>query len=284
MAEHKKKTSLQKRLARNFHRTFIPERQYLGALLKYAAEEGLYDLQAIADSTNIPTGTSSGKALPTADYCRAMHLVVLNKNDGKERLELTTLGRTILLEDKFFMEPLTQWISHLFLCNQKDGAETWYQLFWNGFEILGECFEEEFLFKWICPILNVSDLKSLSPIFRMYSDDSSFAKCGAIQQHGSRYVRKKAPVEEAFAIGYAAWLVEAIEANGRHGAQVTVDELENFCGFRSITGWTLAESQQVLGLLEQKGLFSIDRHMRPWIVCNKQTAEELWKRLYEDFI
>ena len=56
------------RLAKNFHRTFIPEKQYLGAILKYAAESGPYDMQAIADATGIPTGKSSGKAIPTADY------------------------------------------------------------------------------------------------------------------------------------------------------------------------------------------------------------------------
>ena len=279
MATQKKK-NLDKRFPRNFHRTFIPEKQYLGALLRYAANNGSYDLQAIADATGIPTGSSSGKALPTADYCIAMHLIY-RKDD---KLFLTPFGRVVLLEDKFFRENLTQWIAHLFLCNKDDGAEAWYQMFWNGADILGEQFSQDTLEKWIFPVLGITDAKCLSPVFRMYSDDNSFQKCGAIYDCSGIWTKKKAPLEQNFAIGYAAWLTDAIERNKRPGSQITVDELETFSGFRSITGWTLAESQQVLAMIEQKGVFSVDRHMRPWIVCNKSTSERLWMRLYEDFI
>ena len=275
-----KKKAIQKRLARNFHRTFIPERQYLGAMLKYAAENGPSDMKAIADATGIPTGVSSGKVLPTADYCKAMHLIY----EKDEKLSLTTFGRAILIEDKFFREALTQWIAHFFLCNKDDGAEVWYQIFWNSYDILGERFEQESLEKWICPIIGAPDGKALSPTFRMYSEESSFQKCGAIQAKAGILVRVKAPVDQSFSVGYAAWITDSIERNQRSGSQVTVDELEAFCGFRSISGWTLADSQQILTVLEQKGFFSIDRHMRPWIVCNKNSSESLWKRLYEDFI
>ena len=283
MVERKKKI-IAKRLARNFHRTFIPERQYLGALLKYAANDGLYDLQAIADSTGIPTGVSSGKALPTADYCNAMHLVTTRQAEDGIHLSLTSLGRIILLEDKFFREPLTQWIAHLYLCNKDDGAEVWYQIFWNSSDILGSDFCIDALTNWICPILDTSDIKSLSPAIRMYSDENSFMRCGALAESESLLHRMKAPVDSSFSIGYAAWLTDSIERNNRSGEQVTVDELEAYCGFRAVTGWSLAESQQILAMLEQKGSFSIDRHMRPWIVCNKSSADTLWKRLYEDFI
>ena len=269
-----------KRLARNFHRTFIPEKQYLGALLKYAADNGEHDMQAIADATGIPTGSSSGKALPTADYCIAMHLVKVE--DGK--LVLTPFGRVVLLEDKFFREALTQWIAHLYLCNKEDGAEVWYQIFWNGKDILGDKFDQETLEKWVCPMIGASDGKALSPTFRMYSDENSFQKCGAIKDVSGEWKREKAPIDSSFAIGYAAWMTEAVERNNRTGSQITVDELEEFCGFRSITGWTLGESQQVLAMIEQKGIFSVDRHMHPWIVCSKTASESLWKRLYEDFI
>ena len=275
-----KKKPTPKRLSRNFHRTFIPEKQYLGALLKYAADNGIYDMQMISDSTGIPTGSYSGKALPTADYCTAMHLIAIE--NGK--CTLTPFGRTVLLEDKFFREALTQWIAHFYLCNKDDGAEAWYQVFWHGADILGDQFNQESLEKWICPILGASDAKALSPTFRMYAEENSFQKCGAIKNHCGLWMRKKAPIDFSFANGYAAWLTDAIEQNKRSGNQVTVDELEEFCGFRSITGWNLAESQQVLTMLEQKGSFSVDRHMHPWIICNKNTSVSLWRRLYEDFI
>ncbi|WP_176015020.1 hypothetical protein [Victivallis sp. Marseille-Q1083] len=58
-----------KRLARNFHRTFIPEKQYLGALLKYAADNGELDMQAIADATGIPLVEKPCRLLIIALQC-----------------------------------------------------------------------------------------------------------------------------------------------------------------------------------------------------------------------
>ena len=280
----KNKTAENKRLGKNFHRTFAPERQYLGALLKYAADGGLYEKQAIADKTGIPTGISSGKSLPTADYCRAMNLVTTVKEKDGEHLRLTSWGRTVLLEDKFFKEDLTQWLSHLYLCQKRQGAEVWYQIFWNGAEILGQEFTVDTLTNWIYPILKVTDMKVMSPTFRMYGDDQSFKQCGAIREQCGVYYRTKAPIISTYAIAYAVWMTGAIECNGCAGAQVSLDELEGLCGFRHITGWTLAESRQCLALLEQKGVFSIDRHMEPWLICNKYASSDLWKRVYEDFL
>lgn len=124
----------------------------------------------------------------------------------------------------------------------------------------------------------------MSPTFRMYGDDQSFKQCGAIREQCGVYYRTKAPIISTYAIAYAVWMTEAIECNGCAGAQVSLDELEGLCGFRHITGWTLAESRQCLALLEQKGVFSIDRHMEPWLICNKYASSDLWKRVYEDFL
>jgi len=49
------------RLPRNFHKTFVPERKHINAILKYAAKGGTGDIQAISEDTGIPTGSSSGK-------------------------------------------------------------------------------------------------------------------------------------------------------------------------------------------------------------------------------
>jgi hypothetical protein len=272
------------RLARNFHRTFIPEKQYLGKLLQYAAGNGVYDMQAIADETGIPTGVSSGKALPTADYCIGMGLVKVAKVDSAETLTLTTFGRTVLLEDKFFREPLTQWLAHLNLCDKISGAEVWYQMFWSSTSVLGDEFTKGNLNDWLCTVLKITKQNILGPTIRMYEDENSFAACGAVASSGDTILRKKPPRSATFAFGYAAWLATAIERADRAGAQITVDELEKYCGFRSITNWNLPESQQVLSVLEQKGLISVDRHMHPWFICMKHSADSLWKRLYEDFI
>lgn len=289
MAAKVKKTKTD-RLAKNFHLTFIPEKQYLGAILKYAANSGLYEIQAIADETGIPTGKSSGKAIPTADYAVGMGLARLQqfgeKKDKQYNIVLTNFGRAVYLGDRFLQEELTQWIAHLYLCNKTSGAELWYQLFWNGALVFGNDFLYDDFLKWMITETGANDApKALSPTFRMYEESASFLSCGAVRLEGDRVLRRKAPVLDSYAIGYAAWISDFVERSGRPAEnQLTVDDLENVCGFRSVTGWTLPESQRMLGLMEEKGLISIDRHMQPWIVCFKLSSAQLWTRIYEEFI
>jgi len=173
------------RLAKNFHRTFIPERQYLGAIIKYAADSGSYDIEAIADSTGIPTGKSSGKAMPTADYAVGMGLARLQSvGTGKEKrfdLILTNFGRAAYLGDRFLQEEMTQWLAHFHLCNQYKGAELWYQLFWNGSRTFGNTFGYEDFIRWLTTETRANDIgKALSPTLRMYAEPASFAVCGAL--------------------------------------------------------------------------------------------------------
>lgn len=278
------------RLAKNFHLTFIPEKQYLGAMLKYAANSGLYEIMAIAEETGIPTGKSSGKAIPTADYAVGMGLARLQqvgeKKDKQFNIVLTNFGRAVYLGDRFLQEELTQWLAHLYLCNKTSGAEMWYQLFWNGASSFGNQFSYDDFIKWLTTETGANDsAKALSPTFRMYDEGASFLSCGAVRLDGDMVVRKKCPINAVYSIGYAAWLSDLIERSGRStGNQLTVDDLEDTCGFRSVTGWTLSESQQVLGLMEDKGLITLDRHMQPWIVCFKYGSAQLWTRLYEEFI
>lgn len=278
------------RLAKNFHLTFIPEKQYLGSILSYAANSGLYEISAIAEGTGIPTGKSSGKAIPTADYSVGMGLARLQqvgeKKDKISTIQLTNFGRAVYLGDRFLQEELTQWIAHLYLCNKNKGAELWYQLFWNAAPAFGNEFRYDEFLKWMKAETGANDAsKALSPTFRMYDESASFSICGAVHLKDGIVTRRKAPIDPTYAIGYAAWMADLIERSGRETKnQLTVDDLEEFCGFRSVTGWTLSESQQVLGLMENKGVISLDRHMQPWIVCFQYTSAQLWTRLYEEFI
>jgi hypothetical protein len=123
------------RLPRNFHKTFIPERQYINAMLRFAASGGIGDYQDIASKTGIPMGNSSGKVPSILDYCKGMGLVKLNNRykKGIKKPELTSFGRTVLLNDPFLKERVTQWIAHLNLCSPIFGADVWYYTFFKGF-------------------------------------------------------------------------------------------------------------------------------------------------------
>ncbi len=282
------KKQIQERLAKNFHRTFIPERQYLGELLKHAADGGEYEIRKIADATGIPTGSSSGKALPTADYCRGMGLVSLVKpatKNASPTLALTPFGRVVFLEDRFFKEPFTQWLAHLFLCNEWRGADTWYYLFCDGYPVFGNRFAYDDFLNWLSQkIGGAKPETAVSPTIRMYADEASFGTCAAVVREKDDLVRAAAPIRDEYAVGYAAWLVTCMERVGRGEGQVTVDELEAQAGFKRIAGWSLPDSQRVLDLLERKRLAEIDRHMHPWIVRFLLPSNTLWPRVYEEFL
>lgn len=124
------------RLARNFHRTFKPERSYLSALLRYAAAGKGGTLMDISRHTGIPTGASSGKVQPTIDYCTGMGLLQPQKANNTYSFLLTPFGRTVLNEDPFLSEPVTQWLAHLQLCHPRKGADLWFQIFVEGSDTL----------------------------------------------------------------------------------------------------------------------------------------------------
>ena len=260
----------------------------MGALLKYAADGGAYEIQKIADATGIPTGASSGKSIPTADYCRGMGLVSLVKAASKDddpTLSLTPFGRTVFLEDKFFKEPFTQWLAHLRLCNEWRGADTWFYLFCESTPVFGNRAAAEDVLKWLSPLIGGKDPETaVSPTIRMYADEASFADCGAIVREKGNLIRAVAPIRPEFAVGYAAWLAECMEMVGRGEGQVSIDELETQAGFARISGWSPSDVQQVLELLERKRLVEVDRHMHPWLVRFLYPSATLWARLYEEFL
>jgi len=283
MTDKKKETY--NRLPRNFHKTFIPERQYLHAMLHFAARGSSGDIQAIAAETGIPTGASSGKVAPILDYCRGMGLILLPEGrSAVKKPELTPFGRVVLLEDPFLKEPLTQWLAHLQLCDIYNGAETWYQTFFNGSVRLGMEFRRDTLEDWLASSYNASRGGLIGPLVRMYEDDSSFRVCGVLRENNEKISRKVAPVKEEFAFGYGAWFISMMETIARMGSQVTIAELEEKCGWRTIAGWNLMESQRVLELIERKGVLTVDRHMTPWILRARETAASLWRKIYNELI
>lgn len=121
------------RLPRNFHKSFKPERQYINALLRFAAAGKSGSYQEIASETGIPMGVSSGKVPAIIDYCRGMGLIRLTGSNRTsiKKPDLTPFGRIVLLEDPFLKLNITQWVAHLNLCSPLCGAEVWYQTFFR---------------------------------------------------------------------------------------------------------------------------------------------------------
>jgi hypothetical protein len=279
-------TTQSSRLPRNFHKSFKPERQYIHAMLRYAASGKEGDYQSIAAATGIPTGSSSGKVPAILDYCRGMGLISL---EGQERSSikkpvLTPFGRIVLLEDPYLKTSVTQWIAHLNLCGSTTGADVWYHTFFAGTQALGMSFERTKLEAHLSVVYGVERSGLIGPLIGMYEDDAAFKICGAMSENSGTVVRRPAPIADEFGIGYGAWMLQLMCDHFPKRRQVLITDLDVTAGWRTIPGWDISGLQRALELVTRKGLIEVDRHMEPWLLIPKAGADETWKRIYDDML
>jgi hypothetical protein len=274
------------RLPRNFHKTFKPERQYINAMLRYAAsgEEG--DYQAIAAATGIPTGVSSGKVPAILDYCRGMGLIRLTGPDRSsiKKPDLTPFGRIVLLEDPYLKTSVSQWIAHFNLCGPLTGADVWYQTFFSGTQAIGMNFSKAKLEAHLSVIYGVEKIGLIGPLVGTYEDDAAFKVCGVLSETGGTIVRRPAPIADEFGLGYGAWILQLVGDHFPKRRQISITDLDAIAGWRTIPGWDVSSLQQALGLVERKGLIEVDRHMEPWLLIPKAGPDEIWRRIYDDML
>jgi len=275
-----------KRLPRNFHKTFIPERQYIQAMLKFSSTGKEGDYQQIAAMTGIPMGKFSGKASAILDYCRGMGLITLKNSMGKtvKTPRLTSFGQAVFLEDPYLRESITQWFAHLNLCNPYYGADVWYQVFAVGAKLLGNAFYRSRLNEYLQTVYGVQTSNLIGPLVRMYEDAAAFSACGALQESDSLINKISAPVKNEYGWGYCAWLIDNLKTVCKEGAQITITELEQKVGWETITGWNIGEAQQILEMVEHRGIIEVDWHMNPWIIRSKSHADNIWESLYDELI
>lgn len=278
--------ALHSRLPRNFHRTFKPERQYIHAMLRFAASGCEGDPQQIAAATGIPTGASTGKVPAILDYCRGMGLIRLagQERSSVKKPELTAFGRIALLEDPYIKLGVTQWVAHLNLCSPLTGADVWCQTFFKGTQSLGMKCKRSDLESHLSLVYEVSTPGLIGPLIGMYEDEAAFKVCGALTETQGIVQRKMAPVSEEMALGYAAWILQIMANHFPKLRQVPITDLDAAAGWRTIPGWDITNLQRVLDLMSRKGLIEVDRHMEPWLLAPVVATDEIWKRLYDDLL
>jgi len=272
------------RLPRNFHKTFKPERQYLHAMLRFAASGREGDYQEIAATTGIPTGTSSGKVPAILDYCRGMGLICLAgaERSSVKKPELTPFGRVVLLEDPFMKLDVSQWIAHFNLCSPNAGADVWYQTFFAGTQSLGMTFKRTKLESHLSLVYGVEKSGLIGPLIGTYEDEASFKACGALIETSGTIQRKMAPVTEEMALGYGAWILRLMGLHFPKLRQIPITDLDSAAGWRTIPGWDISSLQRALEMIVRKGLVEVDRHMEPWLIAPAANSEQTWNRIYDD--
>ncbi len=274
------------RLAKNFHQTFRPERIHITAILRFAAKGGSGTDQEIGKETGIPTGQTSGKVPVTIDYAEAMGLIKVQKGQGDKVKcpELTEFGRILLLEDPYMKTEVSQWLMHLQLCGKHGGADIWYQLFCTSIDSLQIAFSLKDVEEYFERKYGVNKTKFLSPMLNCYTEDSSLKICGALSREDNSFIRHKAPISEEMTLAYGAWVLLLLERWFPNDAQVPVDDFETTTGWSSIAFWDREESKEIIDRVAERGLISVDRHMKPWLISAIDNSSQALKMIYDDLI
>jgi hypothetical protein len=275
------------RLPFSFHQTFIPERVYVEKMLSFAASQKNGTIREISTQTGIPMGNSSGKAPAILDYCCGMGLITLSgKRDAIKCPRLTNFGRVVFLEDKFLKLSLTQWLAHFHLCRPDAGAEAWFLTFVKGRPILGDSLDparvEQFLQDQPGGQLQTS---LVGPLFRTYTDTAALLDsrllCAA---ENAPFRRNPAPISKEVLRGYAAWLLTLLEIHFPDQREVAANDLQSASYWQDVGGWSSAQCDNLLALIQERGLVDVNRQLRPWIITRLCPSADVWPTIYQDLV
>lgn len=267
----------------NFHKTFVPERRLIAALLEYAAKGKSGTYAEIAADTGIPMGKSSGKVPAVLDYARGMGLIDLEPGRDRSirKLSLTAFGKVVFDEDRLLGRTITQWLAHLHLCLPDTGAAAWYKVFAEGRTTLGGSFSaqqlEDYLVSYFGPGRNRT-----GPLIRTYLDDAALARASVLRRQSDIVIREKAPLLDEFSLPYAAFFLSLLQDRFADQFQITVTDLNEKVRCFDSCLWGDSEMADALALVERTGFISIDRQMRPWILERRADANQVWVRIYDE--
>jgi len=267
----------------NFHKTFIPERRLLSALLEYAALGKEGSLREISADTGIPMGESSGKVPAILDYGRGMGLVELIEPSvrGAKKPVLTPMGRTIYLEDRTFSEELTQWLLHMNLCRNNMGAAAWNMVFAEGRNILGSVFKRLQLEEYLVSRFGHGNNRT-GPLLMTYIENSALGLAGILSVNGDVITIKKAPIRDVYAKGYAAHVLSLLEQYFPGQGQVTFVDFNRETRWFDICRWNSTDVERVFASLEKTGYIAVDRQMKPWIIEKRATSDGVYPHIFDD--
>jgi len=266
----------------NFHKTFIPERRLIAAILDFAEKDGEGNFQDISADTGIPMGKSTGKVPAILDYANGMGLISIEKKkEGIRKPILTPFGAIVNNEDRFLSEEITQWIAHMNLCRGDIGARSWHEIFAKGRNILGSSFTKQQLESYLVNTFGKGKDR-MGPMLIMYADNASFSKASVLSVHNNDVVRKKAPMTDVFALAYSAYILSLLETYFPGDNQITVTEFNVKTLWFDICLWNQTDIENVLRIVQGKGFVSVDRQMQPWIIEKMATSSDVWPIIYNE--
>lgn len=268
------------RIPPHFHQTFAPERSYIADLLHFLQEPCELTVNEISKYTGIPMGKSTGKVGPTIDYARGMNLINETRlANGVRRLSTSTLGHLVFTEDPFLSESLTQWLLHFMFCRKYGGADVWFTLFGKSRIKLGKRFKAEKLKEYLYECYGEKTYLP-GPIVRMYTNDSAFISCNALQKNGIFIERNSAPHITAFFFAYALLLHDTWDSCFELEKQVSLDAFNDESKYFDVLGWTSMEIDSFLTWLVTNSLMKLDRQTGPTVMLRLHDTDSILPKIY----
>ncbi len=268
-------------LALSFHKTFIPERRLIAAILDYAANGKQGNYQEIAAETGIPMGKFSGKVPPILAYATGMGLIQIFTKKGAKKPVLTPFGRSVYLGDKYLSESAVQWLAHMNMCRNDIGAKAWHAVFAEGRHVIGSSFSREQLERYLIGNFGEGS-RRIGPLLSAYTQDAGFQRAGVLSVDGDIITRNKAPISAIYSVPYSIHILSLLETFFKDQSQVTLTDFNKKTMWFDICLWTRSDIELAFGYIDQKSYLSIDRQMNPWIIEKRAQSEMVWDHIWDD--
>lgn len=265
----------------NFHKDFAPTSRYIAEIVRLAANNFIGDKDEISEETGIPTGDSSGKVVPHIKYAKFMGLIESDKvNNGKYNLQLTSLGRVIYSEDKYFMDRISKYLVNYFLCDKEEGAPHWSFLFNNFNYILGSEYAlstiEEQARAYFEKNVEMTVVKS------MYVKDYGFDDLKIITESlNKNLIFERCPIQQDSYYMYGYTLLYSWEKYFKDKVEISIDEIIEDLKWSNKFGFDYNTTLEVFDELESLGIIKMNKQLSPITVIKTLQADEIMFKIYD---
>ena len=257
----------------NFHQTFPPTPFYIGRILLIADGRKM-SAREISDETGIPQGESSGKVVPHLKYAAYMGLI----ESDISAPTLTMLGKTVLEQDGYCREELTQWIMHSNLCS-RIGAPMWSffvrdLLHNNHMSISKDYLSNQMLAKF--------GTAKYTPVITTYNEFSAINYLQVDKTSGKVEITpQRINKELLYMYGYELLREWDIVYPNSH--EITAEELYGLACSECL-GMNENQWFEVLEQLSAKSICRINKQLTPFTVVRLSSPDLLIGKLYSNLV
>lgn len=263
----------------DFHMTFAPEREYISRILSFANENsGSYTKEEISEQTAIPTGKVSGKVEPHINYAAAMGLITYEKVAGEYKIELTVLGRIVLLEDPYLVENVSKLLLHGLLVDSNSPAILWSYMFNDFFPKVNENFTHEQVTKAV--ERNFEKKVNMSPFRTCYTSELSFESLNLLEIEDNSYGIKPHRMKKEYLYVYAYLLINKWEQLLVERSELTIDEVMGTLHYGKALFWNEKQVRDALDIMQDASLIKINAQLSPITIIKNQNANYCLNKLF----